>query len=79
MVTVERVPDGERAMEMALAGWWRWTWWDWHCCMRKRQRSNESLWMMMIIVMFSMPRNDFFDESYDGCKSSPSLIFTRKI
>lgn len=43
MDMLERAPDGERMMEMALAGWCNWTPRDWQLSMRKRQRSNGSL------------------------------------
>ena len=43
MVMLERVPDGERLIDMALAGWCSWTLRDWQLSMRKRQRSNGSL------------------------------------
>jgi hypothetical protein len=42
-VVVERVPDGVRVIEIGLAGWWRWTFWERHLFMRKRQRSRGSL------------------------------------
>ena len=43
MVMLERVPDGERVTEMALAGWCIWTARDWQLSRRKRQRSSGSL------------------------------------
>ena len=46
---VERAPDGERVVEMALAGWCKCTLWDWQRSMRKRQSRSGSL-----LSMFSM-------------------------
>lgn len=43
MVMLERVPDGERVMELALAGGCSLTPRDWQLSRRKRQRSNGSL------------------------------------